>query len=53
MLKKFKFEQISLAKFGGFVAYNFIALSSLLGVTAWYVKSNWVRKGQPKKYNPK
>lgn len=35
------------------MAFNFIALSGLLATTAWYVKSNWVKKGQPRRYNPK
>lgn len=45
MLAKFKAEEVSVSKLGGFLAYNFFALSGLLGFTSWYVKSNWVKKG--------
>lgn len=46
MLSKFKSEEISVSKLGGFLAYNFFALSGLLGFTSWYIKSHWVKKGQ-------
>lgn len=49
MLKKFKSEHVSLKKFGAFAAYNFVALSGLLGAAAYYVNSTRLKKGEPRK----
>lgn len=53
MLQRFKSEQISVAKLGGFLLYNFVALSGLLGFTSWYVKSHRIKKGQPRTLSEK
>lgn len=39
LLNKFKKQEVSLAKLGGFLAYNFLALSGLLGFSSWYIRS--------------